>query len=287
MIHTHIAGPSGILKEYIQSFELKAFDTLNEVIKKPCHAFHEVLISLIIDSKKPLFEPVCEQISSYFCDPSKAPFSGVMGIQSNMKGFFVFQGRFKIFIIHFKPTGFSSIFQLPASLIFDQFLDAGEFFKNELEVLHAQFHEKVNFSDMVNLSERFLEKKLATNRHLWKNESIKKASNFLISEPNAFTIQQLAYHSNMTLKTFERNFIGLVGIPPKLFTRIRRFNQALELKHYHEKLSWLDVCLKTGYFDLMHLNKDFKAFSGNSPASFFKRHFIYMKNSASKPNTTL
>src|SRR5690606_17124774 len=91
-----------------------------------------------------------------------------------------------------------------------------------------------------------------------------------INAPNAYSIEQLAFHSNMTIKTFERKFIGLVGMPPKLYARIRRFNQALILKQYHEELSWLDVCVETGYFDLMHLNKDFKAFAGNPPASFFK-----------------
>ncbi|HSI77292.1 MAG TPA: helix-turn-helix domain-containing protein [Lunatimonas sp.] len=269
MVRTNIARPTGILRDYIQSFELKMFDTHSDGIRKPLHAFHEILISLIIDSKKPLFEPICTDISSYFCN--KPPYAGVMGLQTNMKGFLVFKGRFKVFNIQFKPIGFSCIFQIPALSLKDRFLDGYELFHHELKDLHEQLHEEISFREMVRLTEKFLERKMATNKDLWKNECILKASNSLICEPNTFSIQELAHHSNMTIKTFERKFTVLAGIPPKLYARIRRFNQAIELKLYHEKLNWLDVCVKTGYFDLMHLNRDFKAFAGLPPRAFFEK----------------
>ena len=271
MVQTNIARPSGILQDYIQSFELRIFDTGKEIVKKPSHAFHEVLISLIIDSKKPPFESLFTDISSYFCDPANGPYAGVMGFQTNMKGFFVFQGRYKIFNIQFKPIGFSSIFQIPAKLLNDQFLDGYELFHHEFKDLHEKLHEEIPFNKMVHLAEDFLERKLAANKNLWKNDCIRKASNSLISAPNAYSVQQLADHSNLTLKTFERKFIDMVGISPKLYARIRRFNQAIELKQYYNDLSWLDVCVKTGYYDLMHLNRDFKEFAGLPPNAFFNK----------------
>lgn len=270
MVQTSIARPTGILQDYIQSFEFREIDTFNEIIMKSCHASHEILISLIIGSNRPMFKPISKHISGFNCDYVKPLFSGVIGVQSNMKGFFIFHGRYKIFTIQFKPIGFSSIFQIPAILINDRFFDAKDLFHLEFEDLHEQLHENITFQKMVILTQNFLERKLASNHTLWKSESIRKASNSLNNEPNAYSMEQLAFHSNMTLKTFERKFIGLVGISPKLYARIRRFNQALVLKQYHEELSWLDVCIQTGYFDLMHLNKDFKAFAGNPPASFFK-----------------
>ncbi|CAN5543952.1 hypothetical protein BH23BAC1_BH23BAC1_45920 [soil metagenome] len=270
MVQTSIARPTGILQDYIQSFELREFGKFNEIMKKPCHAFQEVSISLFIDSKKPPFEPLCNNLSTYFYEPYQSPFAGVMGIQSTMKGFFVFQGKFKILNIQFKPIGFSSIFQIPAALINDQFFDAEEVLNQELQELHEKLHENITFREMVFSAEKFFLGKLASNQTLYKSESIRKASNSLITEPNNYSMEQLAYHSNMSLKTFERKFTDLVGISPKLYARIRRFNQALALKQYHKELTWLDVCVKTGYFDLNHLNKDFKAFAGNPPASFFK-----------------
>ncbi|REG90264.1 helix-turn-helix domain-containing protein [Algoriphagus antarcticus] len=270
MVKTKIASPTGILQDYIHSFELREVDTFNEVMKKPCHGSHEVLISLIIGSNRPMFKPISKHISGFNCDDVKPLFSGVIGVQSNMKGFFIFQGRYKIFTIQFQPIGFSSIFQIPVNTITDQFFDAKDLFHLEFEDLHEQLHENITFQKMVILTQNFLERKLASNQTLWKSEAIRKASNSLIYEPNAYSMEQLAFHSNMSLKTFERKFIEIVGIRPKLYTRIRRFNQALKLKQYHTELNWLDVCVETGYFDLNHLNKDFKALAGNPPASFFK-----------------
>lgn len=123
---------------------------------------------------------------------------------------------------------------------------------------------------MVPLAEMFLSQKLAANKYLWKNDCIRKASNSLINVPNAYSIAQLAYHSNMSLKTFERKFIQQVGLSPKLFARIKRFNRALDLKTYHPGLTWLDICCQTGYYDPMHLVKDFKNFASMTPTNLFK-----------------
>lgn len=271
MVQTNIARPSGILQDYIQSFELRIIDTGKEILKKPLHAYHEALISLIIDSKKPPFEPVSIGVTSKFHSPSKGPHAGVMGLQTNMKGFFVFQGRFKMFNIQFKPIGFSSIFHIPGKLLSDQFLNGYDLFQQEFLDLHEQLHENIPFNKMVLLAENFLMRKLVANKYLWKNECILKASNSLICAPNAYSIQKLADHSNLTVKTFERKFMDTVGVSPKLYARIRRFNQALELKQYYKELSWLDVYVKTGYYDLMHLNRDFKEFSGLPPRAFFDK----------------
>ncbi len=215
MVNTTIARPTGILQDYIQAFELRVFNTHGELMKKPLHASNEVLISFIIDSEKPLFEPTTNNASSFLCDPSKPPYSGLMGIQTSIKGSFVFKGRYKIFNIQFKPIGFSSIFHIPVSLLNDQFFDPEEVIQNEFKELHGQLHEQVTFNEMVLLATSFLERKLARNRFLFKNDCIRKVANYIFEEPTSYTVTQLAYRSNMTLKTFERKFVQLVGICPK------------------------------------------------------------------------
>jgi AraC-like DNA-binding protein len=155
-------------------------------------------------------------------------------------------------------------------VITNEFYDAEDLFKQDIKELHEQLHEAKSMEKMVVWAEKFLESKLSSNKTLWKNNCLRKASDSLLNQPKAYSMVQLAAHSNMTLKTFERKFTDQVGVPPKLYARIRRFNYALELKMYHPKISWMDVCFQSGYYDQMHLIKDFKAFTAQTPSAFFK-----------------
>ncbi len=46
--------------------------------------------------------------------------------------------------------------------------------------------------------------------------------------------------------------------------------KAIDLKTYQPNLTWMDICYQTGYYDPMHLVKDFKKFAGLTPANLFK-----------------
>lgn len=270
MVQTSIVRPIGILKDYIQAFELREFDTVGLELTKPIHAYHEMLISLFIHSESASFIGSSDDDLTFVINNSTRPFSGIMGVQSHMRGSFVFKGRFKIFNIQFKPIGFSSIFKTPAAVIMNKFYDAQDLFNHEIKELHEQLYEARDMEEMVGRAEKFLEDKLSSNKSHWKSQCLRRASDSLLSQPHAYTMEQLAFHSNMTLKTFERKFTDQVGLPPKLYSRIRRFNYALELKMYRPQLNWMDVCVQSGYYDQMHLIKDFKAFTGQTPSAFFK-----------------
>ncbi len=58
-------------------------------------------------------------------------------------------------------------------------------------------------------------------------------------------------------------FIGEMG-STKLFARLRRFQMALDHKRA-SRARWLDVAHDLGYFDQMHMVKEFRAFGGEVP----------------------
>ena len=67
----------------------------------------------------------------------------------------------------------------------------------------------------------------------------------------------------------QRRFIHLfschVGLTPKVFCRILRFQRARVLAEKLEAPDWAELAIACGYFDQSHLIKDFKAFSGSTP----------------------
>ena len=74
----------------------------------------------------------------------------------------------------------------------------------------------------------------------------------------------------MSMRNFERTFINETGMTPKQLCCISRFNHALELKLNYPAINWTSIAYQSGYFDQMHLIKDFKRFCGEAPSSLLK-----------------
>jgi AraC-like DNA-binding protein len=74
------------------------------------------------------------------------------------------------------------------------------------------------------------------------------------------------------LRCSRRYLIGLfndhVGLPPKLFARILRFQHALELADGHERIGWAEIAQRCGYYDQAHMVRDFQQFTGHPPTGY-------------------
>lgn len=73
------------------------------------------------------------------------------------------------------------------------------------------------------------------------------------------------------LRCSRRYLIGLfndrVGLPPKLFARILRFEHSLELAD-GGGIGWAEIAQRCGYYDQAHMVNDFQQFTGHSPTAY-------------------
>jgi len=69
-----------------------------------------------------------------------------------------------------------------------------------------------------------------------------------------------------------RRFIALfsraVGLTPKLYCRVLRFQRVVELTAAKQSASWVDVALAAGYSDQPHFNRQFREFAGVTPSEY-------------------
>jgi len=72
-------------------------------------------------------------------------------------------------------------------------------------------------------------------------------------------------------RRFIEVFHRAVGLTPKRFCRIRRFQRVLREAHQAPAIRWTDVAAMCGYSDQAHLIHDFRAFSGLTPAEYTAR----------------
>lgn len=78
----------------------------------------------------------------------------------------------------------------------------------------------------------------------------------------------LAAHGGLGTRQLERAFARHVGLPPKLFARILRF-QSVFAAASGQRPALTGLALDCGYADQAHFSRDFREFSGTTPAAWF------------------
>ena len=73
-----------------------------------------------------------------------------------------------------------------------------------------------------------------------------------------------------TQKHLISQFKKFVGLTPKNYQRIQRFNEIFMQMQNDQFLSWSDIALQCGYSDQSHFIREFKHFSGFNPESYLK-----------------
>jgi transcriptional regulator GlxA family with amidase domain len=84
------------------------------------------------------------------------------------------------------------------------------------------------------------------------------------------SIDKLANLACLSSRQFYRKFNERVGIGPKVFDKVVRFEKAFFMKNANPNLDWLTIALACGYYDYQHLSKDYKYFTNMSPTLFYE-----------------
>ena len=91
----------------------------------------------------------------------------------------------------------------------------------------------------------------------------------MLENVNQYSLDWLAKEACLSAKQFERNFNDRIGINPKYFARIIRFDKVFRMKNAFPNKDWLSIALDCGYYDYQHLVRDYKEFTGMTPANFY------------------
>ena len=83
----------------------------------------------------------------------------------------------------------------------------------------------------------------------------------------------------MSARTFRRNFVEQVGIGPKSFARIVRFQNALLALRSEAPVA---AALNSGYYDQPHMVHEFQQFAGCPPSALLARDGQFLQDSHSQ-----
>jgi AraC-like DNA-binding protein len=107
-----------------------------------------------------------------------------------------------------------------------------------------------------------------------------------LRRPDVGRVGEVTSAIALSPKRFIERFKADVGITPKRYCRLLRFQQAVGRAHAAREVDWAEVALACGYFDQPHCIHDFREFSGLTPTAYgarrtaFQNHVTFLQSGA-------
>ncbi len=168
--------------------------------------------------------------------------------------------------VHFKPGGAAPFLGLPADEVRDQSIALEVFWRRQAGVLRERLLAAATPEDKFRALEQVLLERAA--RPLTRHPAVAFALDALDAAPQTQRMADLIDRIGYSQRRFIQLFRGEIGLTPKLYARVQRFQRVMKLLHRAETVDWTELALACGYFDQAHFIKEFRGFSGLSPSAY-------------------
>jgi AraC-like DNA-binding protein len=140
----------------------------------------------------------------------------------------------------------------------------------EIQDLELRLTQVSRMVERIDCVERFLMKFL----RYWEEPDpvVIRAIDFIAESRGQISVEALTSEVRISGRQLERKFNQHVGLSPKAFCRVTRFRQVMSMiESIHRPSggpSGCDLAYACGYYDQTHLIREFRWFTGQTPASY-------------------
>ncbi len=171
-------------------------------------------------------------------------------------------------IISFKKGMAYPFFPFPMSEISDRVVDWDLIPNNEFEFLRERILTTGDIRKRFRLVEKFLLKNYLSK--MIPNPCIEYALDSITRRPDRVSLRNMNEKIGYSQKHFIKLFKDQVGVTPKSYLKIMRFQKAVcEIESFKE-IVWTRISNDCGFYDQAHFINDFKHFSGFTPEEYLK-----------------
>lgn len=175
------------------------------------------------------------------------------------------------FGVKLKPQGMGKITKVSLSEFTDDFIETAEIFGQAAREMVAQVQEALQIATKIRAFENFLLSHLL-EKQTYDQLILEKALSQIHQYKGFLSIKEICKSLNIGYKKLERVFNKKLGISPKIYACIVRFNQAIVTKYRNPEYNLTEIAHASGYFDQMHFIREMKRFSATTPSKYFFKH---------------
>lgn len=186
-------------------------------------------------------------------------------------------GYVNTFAVRFYPYGFTNFISTPLHDLANKETPIEQLFDSDsVTELVQSIIKAANAEERIAIIESFLTRTLNSKSTI--NTIVKTTIDALEATSGSSPINAILKNDPSQRRQLERNFSQQIGISPKQLGIIIRLQTALKmlLRNQSDKLS--DIAYESEYYDQAHFIRDFKEFTGTTPADFIEDETLLLSN---------
>jgi AraC-like DNA-binding protein len=171
---------------------------------------------------------------------------------------------------HFVPGGAFPFLQMPLEELRNQHIELEALFGTGARELRHRLLSVKSGAEQFAILETFLLRQFVKSRTHHSAVAFALGRFGLIGQPPR-RIDKLRRDVGLSGRRFSRVFSEQVGLTPKLFARLNRFQRAVRLLSQTRDINWGEIVFAAGYYDQAHLIHEFQSVSGVTPIGYVSR----------------
>lgn len=168
--------------------------------------------------------------------------------------------------VHFKPGGAAAFFGGALPGLRNRTVLLEELWGAPARELRERLQAAASPADRIRILELDLTRRFMNA--LPGDLMIRRALHAIHADPSSASIEPVQQASGCSPAQFIRRFEASVGLTPKRYARVQRFNALLPTIVRCGPRDWASLAADAGYFDQSHLIHEFKRFAGVTPTAY-------------------
>lgn len=143
-------------------------------------------------------------------------------------------------------------------------------FEHPISYLHPTLEEYI-LQDNTEEAVHILTQYFLTSENKNTSPTLQKAGKAINNANGSLPVTEVAHAAHATVRTLERSFKKSSGHTVKDVSALMRFEQARNTLWLNPKTSLAGLAHELGFTDQAHLSREFKRYTGTTPAAFARR----------------
>lgn len=170
-----------------------------------------------------------------------------------------------VIVVRFQAHALSLFFPHSVSEFTDTSVDLFDMITHESTRLYDRLMEQPSLEQKLSVLDSFLVQKIFQSDKKQKQFQLLESLCTQISRQDVFDLEDLSFQYGFSERHIQKLFLQWVGLTPKGFHNVKRFNKSLTLIQ-SKNLSFTAIAHACGYYDQAHFIKEFKSFAGLTPS---------------------
>lgn len=207
-------------------------------------------------------------IPEFESDQARFSISGQVNFPARIQS----SGDVETIVVVFHPYAIGTVFNIPVSAFYNQEIDGYSLSDKGLNMLADDVLNADDSTDAIKMIEKWLLLRLEESA-IYNFKRVGASLKHLLLD-NSISVESMAQLACLGRKQFERVFFNAVGMMPKEYSNVARFQKSLWLMQNGNR-DFADIAYACGYADQSHFIRECRRYSGTTPAELLKTQPMY------------